>query len=102
MLRLPSLPSLPRAACRGKDPNLFMPRRGESAGPAKAICRGCPELDACRAFALAASTQLKGVWGGLSQYDRVAIRRPNRRKQKGIRMNGSTPVTTVTANAAHG
>lgn len=66
-------------ACRGADPMLFFPeRKGPShqlVAQAKRICRGCPLLEECRAYALSMSTAaLYGVWGGLSHDDRIAIR----------------------------
>lgn len=71
LVRLPAPPAFPAAACRGVDPDLFHPERGESARPAKAVCRTCPHLDECRAFALAAPRSLQGVWGGTTQRDRL-------------------------------
>ena len=66
-------------SCRGSDPNLFYPiGRGRSAQQqieeAKAICRGCPSLEPCLAFALA-SRQYRGIWGGTSPEDRRRLTR---------------------------
>ena len=67
------------AACRDEDPELFFPV-GNS-GPAllkieeaKAVCHRCPVMDQCRQWALD-SGQDAGVWGGLSEEERRAVRR---------------------------
>ncbi|MFI0942926.1 WhiB family transcriptional regulator [Streptomyces sp. NPDC021020] len=72
-----------RAACRDEDPELFFPV-GNS-GPAllkveeaRAVCRRCPVMDACRQWALD-SGQDAGVWGGLSEDERRTLRRRARR-----------------------
>ncbi|MDX1657513.1 MAG: WhiB family transcriptional regulator [Nitriliruptorales bacterium] len=68
------------AHCRGADasvffgPNHFEPKREREAreAAAKAICRGCPTLAACREFALE-HEEAFGVWGGLGEADRRRI-----------------------------
>ena len=72
-----------RAACREEDPELFFPIG--NTGPAllqieeaKAVCRRCPVVDACLAWALE-SGQDAGVWGGLSEDERRALKRRNAR-----------------------
>lgn len=68
------------AACKTEDPELFFPI-GES-GPAllqaeeaKAICNSpCDARDACLAWALE-SGQDAGVWGGMSEQERRALKR---------------------------
>jgi len=65
------------ARCRGEDaalffgPNGFEPKRERLAreAAAKAICRGCPALMACREQAVR-DGELYGVWGGLGEADR--------------------------------
>lgn len=65
------------ARCRGEDaalffgPNGFEPKRERLAreAAAKAICRGCPALMACRERAVR-DGELYGVWGGLGETDR--------------------------------
>ena len=56
------------------DPNIFVFDRYQSADPARAVCRRCPELEPCRAWALVAPPELAGVWGGLSEDDRRQLR----------------------------
>ncbi|MEU7028959.1 WhiB family transcriptional regulator [Streptomyces sp. NPDC046275] len=67
------------AACREEDPDLFFPVG--NTGPAllqieeaKAVCRRCPVVERCLQWALEFG-QDSGVWGGLSEDDRRAMRR---------------------------
>jgi predicted Fe-S protein YdhL (DUF1289 family) len=46
----------------------FFPGRGESAAPAKAVCRRCPVRSPCLEFAL--EHDVSGVWGGTSERQR--------------------------------
>lgn len=62
-----------RAACRGIDPNLFHPERGEATAPAKAVCARCPVRHDCLVYALA-TIQQHGIWGGLSERERRPLR----------------------------
>jgi len=55
-----------RAACRDEDPELFF--------QAKAVCRRCPVAEPCIAWALETG-QDSGVWGGLSEDERRALKR---------------------------
>lgn len=49
---------------------------------AKDVCNGlCPVRDACAAYALEAG-ELHGVWGGLSESDRAALRRRESRQRQ--------------------
>ena len=63
-----------RAACRGLDPDLFFPERGESGAAAKAVCAQCPVTRQCLAFALANDETL-GVWGATTPRARRPLRR---------------------------
>jgi WhiB family redox-sensing transcriptional regulator len=71
------------AACRDEDPELFFPIG--NTGPAlvqieeaKAVCRRCPVIDECLRWALETG-QDAGVWGGLSEDERRALKRRNAR-----------------------
>jgi WhiB family transcriptional regulator, redox-sensing transcriptional regulator len=73
-----------RARCRDEDPELFFPIG--STGPAalqveaaKAICYVCPVRNDCLEWSLA-TVQDSGVWGGLSEEERRAVRRARRRE----------------------
>jgi len=48
------------------------PRRVNREKTAKAICATCPVIEACRAHALSVQEPY-GIWGGLSEDDRLAI-----------------------------
>ncbi|MGI5167719.1 WhiB family transcriptional regulator [Actinomadura hibisca] len=68
-----------RAACRDVDPELFFPIG--NTGPAllqieeaKQVCRRCDETDACLRWALE-SGQDSGVWGGMGEDERRALKR---------------------------
>ncbi|MGH8895765.1 MAG: WhiB family transcriptional regulator [Egibacteraceae bacterium] len=68
-----------RAACRGMDPGLFFPVGAtgpavEQAERTKAVCAGCPVSGPCLEWALVTGQQ-DGVWGGLSEDERRALRR---------------------------
>jgi WhiB family transcriptional regulator, redox-sensing transcriptional regulator len=71
---------MPRGACHGEDPELFFPIA--AAGPAlvqviaaKAVCFRCAVRAACLSYALA--TRRAGIWGGTTQEERHAMRRPS-------------------------
>ena len=61
------------AACRGMDPNIFHPVRGENTGRLRAVCNDCPVIEPCRTLALA-DPSLYGFWGGTGQRERQRIR----------------------------
>jgi len=63
-----------RAACRGMDPEIFFPARGEPQGKARAVCAVCPVREECGAFALA-NGEKYGIWGGMSERERRKLRR---------------------------
>jgi WhiB family transcriptional regulator, redox-sensing transcriptional regulator len=66
-----------RAACRGCDPVLFYPTRGDEGqvlAEAKKICAGCPVRAECLDWALV-NSELHGVWGGVSERSRRTMRR---------------------------
>ncbi|MEJ8654751.1 WhiB family transcriptional regulator [Streptomyces sp. MS1.AVA.3] len=67
------------AVCVEEDPELFFPVG--NTGPAllqieeaKAVCRRCPVMEKCLQWALE-SGQDSGVWGGLSEDERRAMKR---------------------------
>src|SRR4051794_8065333 len=68
-----------RSACLDEDPELFFPIG--NTGPAilqieeaKAVCRRCEVREQCLQWALDAG-QDHGVWGGLSEDERRALKR---------------------------
>lgn len=74
-----------KARCRDEDPELFFPIG--TTGPAiaqaeaaKSICMRCNVRGECLEWALA-TAQDSGVWGGLSEDERRALRRARRRER---------------------
>lgn len=63
-----------RASCRGMDPDLFFPARGESPQDAIAVCATCPVRRHCLDYALATGMK-HGIWGGTSELQRRRLRR---------------------------
>ena len=61
------------AACRGADLDLFFPDRGESAEPARRVCARCPVREPCLDYAIS-NRITHGVWGGLTERERRALR----------------------------
>ncbi|MET7665023.1 WhiB family transcriptional regulator [Streptomyces sp. NPDC005356] len=75
---------LDEAACAGEDPEVFFPVG--TSGPAlhdvrdaKRICHRCPVESECLEWALTTG-QTTGVWGGMSETERTALFRANRRR----------------------
>ncbi len=62
------------AECRGMDVGLFFPERGELIDGARAVCRRCEVQAECLAYAVNNGEKV-GVWGGVSERSRRAIRR---------------------------
>lgn len=63
-----------RAACRGRDPELFFPKRGQRTEPARVICRDCPVQSICLEWAVANRIR-DGIWGGKSGRERRGLNR---------------------------
>src|ERR1041385_4493127 len=91
------------AACRDEDPELFFPIG--TSGPAllqveqaKAVCRRCDVVDQCLQWALE-SGQDAGVWGGMSEDERRALKRRAPRARSGMACPGF-PVASRTCRTA--
>ncbi|MEV8588729.1 WhiB family transcriptional regulator [Streptomyces sp. NPDC051180] len=72
------------AACQDDDPDLFFPVGSGApalaqAEEAKKVCRPCPVREQCLRWAMDDSRQVTGVWGGLTENERQALRRRLRR-----------------------
>jgi WhiB family redox-sensing transcriptional regulator len=70
-----------RAACLDEDPELFFPIGSAGSAllqiaDAKVVCRRCEIAGSCLRWAIETS-QDAGVWGGLSDDDRRALKRRN-------------------------
>lgn len=68
-----------KAVCRDEDPEIWFPVG--TSGPAllqireaKAVCRRCPVSSECLEWAIT-SGQDSGVWGGMSEDERRAVKR---------------------------
>ena len=75
------------ARCKDEDPELFFPvgTTGPAAAQiaaAKAICMMCDVRGQCLEWSMATG-QEAGVWGGLSEEERKALRRARRRGEAG-------------------
>jgi WhiB family transcriptional regulator, redox-sensing transcriptional regulator len=69
----------PRAACRRENPEMFYPDRfdDEQADAAKAVCRRCPLISTCLAYALRYEPD-HGVWAATTPAERRAIAKGKR------------------------
>lgn len=72
-----------RPACLGENPELFFPIGDASVARrqierARVVCRRCEALEDCLEWA-SASGQDCGVWGGLTEDERRALKRRNAR-----------------------
>lgn len=67
--------------CRDTPDVNFFPERGESLGPAQAVCAQCVVRVRCLEYALQTNQQ-DGVWGGTSERQRRRMRRTQQRAQK--------------------
>jgi WhiB family redox-sensing transcriptional regulator len=68
-----------RAACRDEDPELFFPIGTSEPAllqteHAKAVCRRCPVVNDCLQWAVQSGKDT-GVWGGLDEQERQALKR---------------------------
>lgn len=61
-----------RAPCRSGDPERYFPTTGNDMSDLGKVCRGCPFIDPCLAYAL--HHDVDGVWGGTSAAQRKRIR----------------------------
>lgn len=92
------------AACKGLDPNLFMPQRGENnkIKYAKEICDTCPVQQQCRDYGLRLSQlfDTHGIFGGWTRQER---KRDLERQGLNVRRWGSSDMSNVShgSNAAY-
>lgn len=69
-------PWVERAICSRTSAEFF-PERGGSSRDAKIVCLGCPVRRECLAYAMSHDERF-GVWGGLAEHERRALRRGER------------------------
>ena len=60
--------------CAQTDPEAFYPDKGQSPKQAKKVCASCPVQALCLAYALTHDERF-GVWGGLSERERRALKK---------------------------
>lgn len=75
-----------RAACIDEDPELFFPvgttgPAVDQADEAKRVCASCEVREPCLEYALD-TNQDAGVWGGLTEDERRALRRARQRRRR--------------------
>ncbi len=70
----PDLSWQEQALCAQTGGDFFFPEPGSSVRDAKRICALCPIRSACLEFAISNDERF-GVWGGLSEKERLALRR---------------------------
>ncbi|MBZ9644598.1 WhiB family transcriptional regulator [Streptomyces sp. PSKA30] len=75
-----------RAACLHEDPDLFFPIGNtgptlEQIDEARAVCRRCPVVEQCLDWAIQVG-QVEGIWGGMTDSERRALRRRQARRTK--------------------
>ena len=63
-----------QGACQGLDADIFFPDRGASTRLAKTVCRRCDVQEECLEYAVN-NREKFGIWGGLSERERRAIRK---------------------------
>ncbi|MFD8809187.1 WhiB family transcriptional regulator [Streptomyces sp. NPDC059597] len=66
-----------QALCAQTGAEFFFPEPGSSVREAKRICGMCAIRSACLEYALTHDERF-GVWGGLSEKERMALRRTSR------------------------
>ena len=74
------------AICRNEDPELFFPvgNSGQAltqVAKAKLVCNRCPVTNDCLQWALETG-QDAGVWGGMSEEERRALKRKRNRGRR--------------------
>ncbi len=70
-------PWMEDAACRGLNPSLFFPERGQPTETAKGACGESPVREDCLDYSIR-TRQVWGVWGGTSERERRGLRREAR------------------------
>ena len=70
-------PPMPRASCirSGIDffPDPADPEYEAQCADAKAVCRGCPEFQTCKSWAI--PNERFGIWGGMDEQERAKARK---------------------------
>lgn len=81
-----------QAACKGLTTNMFFSEDVNQIAKAKQVCAGCPVAEECAEYAIS-TQQPCGVWGGLTEEERVS-------RSRRVRAGGDEPHDiTYTTNA---
>lgn len=73
------------ASCATTDPDMFFDSHYRAVYLAKKICETCPLIEKCAEYALANPEMSEfGVWGGMSEAERRALRKKAPQSRKGI------------------
>lgn len=72
-----------RGLCVGADPEIFFPSRGDPGSKARQICACCSVRGDCLTYATEADEL--GIWAGLDQQQRRALRKKQHRRAAAAR-----------------
>lgn len=71
------IPDFPNALCRGVNPELMTHKNQTRMAAGKQICCGCEHIKECAGWAI--ENHERGIWGGLDDRERSAMRRATKR-----------------------
>ena len=78
-----------RGLCVGADPEIFFPSHGDLGTEARQICARCGAREDCLKYSTEADEF--GVWAGLDQQQRRALRKKRHRREAAARAKTSEP-----------
>jgi WhiB family redox-sensing transcriptional regulator len=87
-----------RGLCVGADPEIFFPSHGDPATEARQVCADCGVRDDCLKYATDADEF--GIWAGLDQQQRRALRKKQQRREAATRITAEQPQGTQGAQGA--
>ena len=87
------------AACQSVDPELFFPISAagkclEEVAEAKRVCARCLVQAECLTFAQRTG-QVHGIWGGLTEEERIRVRRSRRREPAAARYSAAAGLQAI-------
>ena len=78
-----------RGLCVGADPETFFPSHGDPGAEARRICASCGVRRDCLTYATEADEL--GIWAGLDQQQRRALRKKQHRREAAARTRTGQP-----------
>ena len=78
-----------RGLCVGADPEIFFPSHGDPGTEARQICASCGIREDCLKYATEADEF--GIWAGLDQQQRRALRKKQRRREAATHTRAGQP-----------